>query len=123
MNPTYSDGVQSDTRFCDLRCNLVGLELVKGRVTTNVFGVATNPHDVFPINVKDLEIYYKELYTVLVGFRGLKNEGRRNADIVLHFQEAGDPQVVLHPLPFIMPPPHHLPSLMRPPPHHLFQPT
>ena len=41
------------------------------------------PHDVFPINVKDLEIYYKELYTVLVAFRGLKNEGRRDVDITL----------------------------------------
>lgn len=67
------------------------LELRNGKVTTDGHGVAANPNDIFPDIVKKLEIYYKELYTILVAFRQTRDEGRTDIDITL----VGDSQAVI----------------------------
>ena len=67
------------------------LELRNGKVTTDGHGVAANPNDTFPDIVKKLEIYYKELYTILVALRKVRDEGRTDIDVTL----VGDSQAVI----------------------------
>ena len=67
------------------------LEMLVAKVTTDANGILENANDVFPTNVETLEIYYKELYTVLVALRALRDKGRTDVDVTL----VGDSQAVI----------------------------
>ena len=67
------------------------LELVNGSIKSGVDGTPENPNDVFPDTVAKLEIYYKELYTILEAFRRCRDAGRTEIDITL----VGDSQAVI----------------------------
>ena len=67
------------------------LELVNGSIKSGVDGTPENPNDAFPDTVAKLEIYYKELYTILEAFRRCRDAGRTDIDITL----VGDSQAVI----------------------------